>query len=176
MPIMDDPELIEDFVNEANGLFDQLEEILDELEDDLTNTAHLEKFGQVIDRIMGAAKSIEANEVAMFCELGKIIGYKSSQTKEPALLNVVVAILFDAIDLLRKMVANLKTNDDSGLKDLSTEAFGTRLSWLSDKFKHIERASVAYKKPEDVTKKDLGKKGQTMDQGSIDDLMKALGL
>ena len=31
MPIMDDPEIIEDFINESNSLFDNLETILEDL-------------------------------------------------------------------------------------------------------------------------------------------------
>ena len=115
---------------------------------------------------MGAAKSVGADEVATFCELGKAIGYKSSQTSDPALLEVVVAILFDAQSLLLKMVDQIKTGNDNGLKNIRTEAFVTRLKWLQDKFKDIERSSVSF--DED--------KAAQLDQSSIDDLMSSLGL
>ena len=173
MPIMDDPEIIEDFVKESNTLFDQLEGILEDLEDDPGKPEKLEEFGQVIDRIMGAAKSIEANQIAKFCELGKIIGYKSSQAKDIPLINIVIAILFDSIELLRQMCEALKSEKTTELKSLSTEAFGTRLHWLSDKFKHIERASVSFEEKVDEKKENNNEK---MDQGSIDDLMAELGL
>jgi len=163
-------EIVEDFCQEANDLFADLETSLDEFEDDPSSAKSLETFGQVIDRIMGAAKSIGAHDIAMFCELGKIIGYKSSQTKDPALLSVVIAVLFDAVDLLKKMVAKIQSGEkDSKLEGLSTEAFGSRLKWLSDKFKDIERASCTMENSDPEDEKEL-------DQNSIDDLMASLGL
>lgn len=165
MSILNDPsmkEIVIDFCNEAEELFNELQISLEILEDIPENTKELEKFGQVIDRIMGAAKSIGLAEIATFCELGKIIGYKSSQIKDVPLIEVVVAILFDSLDLLRKMIASLRLGNDSNMKHLNTKAFVTRLNWLSAKFKDIERASVAIDK--------------NLDQNSIDELMKNLGL
>ena len=59
----------------------------------------MEQFGQIVDRVMGAAKSINAQEIGAFCELCKVIAYKASQTKDDRLLEVVVSILFDALFL-----------------------------------------------------------------------------
>lgn len=165
MSMLNDPsmkEIIIDFCDEADTLFNQLQTSLEILEETPTNTKELEKFGQIIDRIMGAAKSIGATEIATFCELGKIIGYKSSQIKDIPLIEVVVAILFDSLDLLRKMIKSLRDGDDHVMKNLNTKAFVTRLNWLSAKFKDIERASVAI--------------GDNMNQNSIDELMQSLGL
>lgn len=166
MTLLNDPsmkEIIIDFCDEAEQLFDQLQASLEKLEDDPKNTPELEKFGQVIDRIMGAAKSIGASEIATFCELGKVIGYKSSQITDVPLIEVVVAVLFDSLDLLRKMILALKSGNDKVMGQLNTKAFVTRLKWLSDKFKAIERSSVAIDK-------------NNLSQGSIDELMKSLGL
>lgn len=167
MGLLNDPsmrEIVIGFCDESLELLQELEVCLEELENEPTKTSRLEQFGQVIDRIMGAAKSIGADEVATFCELGKIIGYKSSQIKDPALLEVVVAILFDSHDLLLRMINQIKTGQDNGLKSLNTQAFVTRLKWLQDKFKNIERASVSYKE------------NNVLNQSSIDDLMSSLGL
>lgn len=167
MSLLNDPsmrEIVLDFCEESLSLFKDLEKSLDILERDIGQTQHLEHFGQVIDRIMGAAKSIGADEIANFCELGKLIGYKSSQTKDSALLEVVVAVLFDATDILRKMINSIKTGNNSSLKELNTKAFVTRLRWLSEKFKDIERSSVTYEEPTNLS------------QSSIDDLMSSLGL
>lgn len=164
MSMLNDPsmkEIVIDFCNEADDLFNQLEASLELLEQDPLNTKELEKFGQVIDRIMGAAKSIGATEMAAFCELGKVIGYKSSQIKDVPLIEVVVAILFDSILLLRKMNQALRDGNDRSMKMLNTNTFATRLNWLSAKFKDIDRASCA-----------VG----NMNQDSIDNLMKSLGL
>ena len=169
MNLLDDPsmkEIVDDFCKESFELFTELEECLEKLEDEPTLTEELEKFGQIIDRIMGAAKSVGADDVATFCELGKTIGYKSSQIKDNALLEVVVAILFDAVEILKKMITKIQTKENHGLKTINTDAFGTRLRWLADKFKNIERSSVAYEEEE----------AQVLDQTSIDDLMSSLGL
>lgn len=167
MSMLNDPsmkEIIIDFCDEAEALFDELQVSLEILEDIPTNTNELEKFGQVIDRIMGAAKSIGASEIATFCELGKTIGYKSSQIKDVALIEVVTAILFDSLDLLRKMIQSLRDGNDNVMGNLNTKAFVTRLTWLSAKFKNIDRASVA-----------IGG-GDGLNQNSIDELMQSLGL
>jgi chemotaxis protein histidine kinase CheA len=167
MNILNDPsmkEIVDDFCAEADSLFDQLEASLTLLEDQPTNTKELEKFGQIIDRIMGAAKSIGASEIATFCELGKVIGYKSSQIKDLPLIEVVVAVLFDSLHMLRKMNQSLREGSEKSMGKLNTKAFVTRLNWLSEKFKDIERASCAIEKSSNLS------------QTSIDDLMKSLGL
>lgn len=168
MNILNDPsmkEIVDDFCSEADSLFDQLEASLTIIEEDPSNTKELEKFGQVIDRIMGAAKSIGASEIATFCELGKVIGYKSSQVRDIPLIEVVVAILFDSLHMLRKMNQSLRDGNEKCMGKLNTKAFVTRLNWLSEKFKDIERASCA-----------IENRPNNLSQTSIDDLMKSLGL
>ena len=174
MDMLNDPEMkeiIDGFCDEAIELFDQLEDALNDFEDNPSDRGKLELFGQIIDRVMGTAQSIGATEIATFCELGKIIGYKSSQTDDAPLLNVVAAILFDAVDMLRKMIQNLQNKDNASLQSLNTQAFVKRLNWLSDKFKDIDRASCSFE--------DKGVGGDSKDnmsQNSIDDLMATLGL
>ena len=163
--MLNDPsmkEIVIDFCIEAESLFDQLETCLQHLEENPNSPKELEKFGQIIDRIMGAAKSIGADEVAIFCELGKIIGYKSSQIKEIPLIEVVVAILFDSLDVLRKMITAIKEGNDSSMKKINPKALVTRLNWLSAKFKDIDRSSCVI--------------DGNLSQNSIDDLMQSLGL
>ncbi len=170
MDFLNDPEMkeiINDFYSESSQLLVQMEDVLENLEEAPGNTKLLEDFGQLIDRIMGAAKSIGADEIAHFCELGKIIGYKSSQTSDIPLLNVVIAILFDTVDLLNKMLEKLNNGDTNPLKSLNTKAFVTRLKWLSNKFKNIERASCSIDKKDKETK---------LSQDSIDSLLEGLGL
>ena len=169
MGLLDDPsmkEIVDGFCDESIELLDELESTLEEMEDEPTKVENLEKFGQVIDRIMGAANTVGATEVGKFAELGKAIGYKASQTTDPALLEVVVAILFDCQHLTRLMVTKIKTGEDAGLSSLNTDAFVTRLKWLQDKFRNIERSSCV------VDEKDT----KELDQSSIDDLMASLGL
>ena len=81
----------------------------------------------------------------------------------------VVAVLFDATSILGQLLNQIQKKDVKMLKSLNTSAFATRLKWLSNKFKNIDRSSVQYKKADPEEKKEL-------DQSSIDDLMKSLGL
>ncbi|WP_127717429.1 Hpt domain-containing protein [Halobacteriovorax sp. HLS] len=167
MSLLNDPsmkEVVIEFCDESTELFNQLEEILEDFEDNPSDVSKLEEFGQIIDRVMGSAKTIGADDIATFCELGKVIGYKSSQTDDKALLEVVAAIMFDALELLKKMIDHIKNGNDSAIKQVSSKAFVTRLNWLKDKFNDIERASCAAD-PEG-----------NMSQNSIDDLMSSLGL
>jgi chemotaxis protein histidine kinase CheA len=166
MNILNDPsmkEILEDFCTEAEELFDLLESSLKLIEENPQNSHELEKFGQIIDRIMGAAKSIGAVEIATFCELGKLIGYKSSQINDVPLLEIVVAILFDSLDMLRKMNQSLREGSDKSMMNLNTKAFATRLNWLSKKFMDIERSSCLVET-------------ELEDNNQIDELMKNLGL
>jgi chemotaxis protein histidine kinase CheA len=150
MELIDDPEMrevVDEFCEESLGLLKQLEEILEEMEDDGPTSKNLEQFGQIIDRIMGAANSLGAFDVGTFCEMGKIIGYKSSQVQgNIKLLEVVVAILFDAVDLLALMINKIKVGESPTLQSISTDKFIERLKWLSEKFKDIQRASLNFDK------------------------------
>lgn len=170
MSALNDPnfkEIIVDFCNECDGLIDELELTLEALEEDPRLVESLEMFGQKIDRIMGAAKSIGAEEIATLSELGKTIGYKSSQVTDAPLIEVVVAILFDSLDIMRILVDSLRNDLRKNMSQLNTKAFVTRLKWLSEKFKDIERSSVAI---------DKGHNPNSLNQNSIDDLLKSLGL
>lgn len=136
-------EIVDEFCNECYNLIPQLEEILENVEDDSSEAKRLEEFGQIIDRMMGAAKSIGAPKISIFCEMGKTIGYKAGQVSETALIEVVVAVLFDSLEILKKMLKSLKEGEGEGLAGINTDAFVTRLKWLADKFSHISRSSVA---------------------------------
>jgi len=152
MHILDDPEMKEivlNFKNESLELIGELEEILEDLDEEM-KASELERFGQVIDRIMGAAKSIGLKDIGTYTELGKIISYKASQTDNDQLLNVVLATLFDATDIIKKMLMNIYSPENESDK-VKVEAFTKRLNWLSAKFNDIERCSIAITQPNDET-------------------------
>lgn len=165
MSMLQDPdmkEVVQDFCKESDEIFSGLEELLEEYED-APNPSILEEFGQRIDRVMGAAKSIEANTMGSFCELGKTISYKASQTLDEKLLDIVVAILFDTVEILQKVNAKVKTDQVEDVDNLNLDAFSSRLQWIANKFKDIQRASVEIE-------------ATTDDHKSIDDLLAELGL
>ena len=76
-----------------------------------------------------------------------------------------MAVLFDSLDIMKQLLTNLREGSKQNLQQINTKAFVTRLNWLSEKFKDIERSSVAYKNNNDQ-----------LSQNSIDDLLKTLGL
>jgi len=164
-------EIVDDFCKEGRKQITQLNEHLFNLEDDLSDKSQLEGFGQVIDRMMGAAKSLEISTMGTFCELGKAIGYKASQVEEESLVSIVVAVLIDTVEILDTLLGKLERGETLEIKEISTDAFISRLQWLNDKFKHIKRASVAI-----GTDAESGANKNESLQDNIDDLLKQLGL
>ena len=138
-------ELVSGFCDESDELIASLNQILEKFEEDF-NRKHLETFGQVIDRIMGAAQSLGADEIGKFCEMGKMIGYKASQASDPELLKLASPILMDAVELIQTMVTQLRNKQHQTKENLPLEEFSSRLKWYLEKFKDIERSSVAIKK------------------------------
>ena len=159
-------EIVEEFCNESDELIENLYSILDEFEES-ENPKELEKFGQIIDRIMGAAKSIGAMKTGQFSELGKIIGYKSSQTQDAQLLKITHAILSDNISIVESLLSNIRKTQEEKVDGINLEAFSSRMKWLSEKFKNIDRSSVAVPGQQPST---------SQSQNQIDDLLKNLGL
>jgi chemotaxis protein histidine kinase CheA len=158
-------EIIEDFCKESETIYAELEAILDSYEDE-PDSQKLEEFGQIIDRIMGAAKSVDAVQTGLYCDLGKSISYKASQSMDQALLDIVIAVLFDTVEILQVMNKNIEATKEEKVSGINLEAFGSRLRWLADKFKNIQRSSVAIAPDEKKLE----------DQKSIDQLLADLGL
>lgn len=164
-------ELLEDFCSESFKLLLELESQLNLIEREQKDYNRLENFGQVIDRIMGTSQTLGMDNISTFCELSKVVSYKASQVNDPQICNVVLAILFDAIDLIKKMVQQVKTGSTKPLENLNLQAFATRLKWLSGKFKHIDRSSCNKE-----LKRKEGEPEGNLSQSSIDQLLENLGL
>jgi chemotaxis protein histidine kinase CheA len=142
---INDPDMFEiviEFCDESDTLIEQCRDNLENFEDEPTQTPLLEKYGQIIDRMMGAASTLGLDEIASLCKMGKIIGYKSSQCDQQALNEVACGVLFDLTDLVETLVTNLREKKDE--HDFDVPSFSSRLQWLAEKFKHIERASCDF--------------------------------
>ncbi len=148
-------EIVIEFCDESDELIEELRDTLDEFEDHPEKPEYLEKFGQTIDRIMGASKTLGLQDLGDLCQMGKIIGYKASQVGEQPLQEVSGGILFDLCDLVEVLLTNLREGSES--HDFNVEAFKGRLEWLAAKFKHIERASCAFDEKEAKGAKAKGK-------------------
>ncbi|HLT22612.1 MAG TPA: hypothetical protein VKZ84_04185, partial [Bacteriovoracaceae bacterium] len=67
-----DNEILKGFLVETQNLLNELTTISDQFEE-TNDLSLLEQFGQIIDRIMGTAYTLELQEIGRFCELGKKI-------------------------------------------------------------------------------------------------------
>lgn len=139
--MMLDNEILNGFLEETRTLLNQLIEISDQFEE-TNNPALLENFGQIIDRIMGTAYTLELQEIGRFCELGKKISYKASQATDKKLIELAGPILADAAEILQGMIEGLVKKERHPGK-ATLEAFGTRLRWFLEKFQDIERATTS---------------------------------
>jgi len=135
-------EIVIDFCDESDELLETMRDILENFEDDPSQVDLLEEFGQIVDRIMGAAKTLGADDIGHLCQMGKIIGYKSAQAKNVNIQEVTGGVLLDLCDFLEVMLANVRDSETS--LDFNYDAFTKRLSWLADKLKHIDRSSCSF--------------------------------
>lgn len=133
-----DKEIIKGFCEETDILLKELIRITEVFED-TQKPELLGEFGQVIDRIMGAAYTLELDEIGRFCELGKKIGYKASQTTDPKLLQLAGPILADTAEILSTMIKDLNNVQSEGNARVQLEAFKSRLKWFLEKFQNINR-------------------------------------
>jgi hypothetical protein len=170
-----DKEILSEFQNESKALMEKMVQILDTCEGEPGLVKSLEEYGQNVDRIMGAAKSLALlaepehiiHKIADYSAICKAVGYKSSQIEDnDQFYDICVALLLDGTEVLQTMIDNVDTGQLQ-VKELFTKTFLDRLRWVSSVFSSEIRASV------DVNK---GNKKNQMNQNEIDDLLKKLGL
>lgn len=147
---LNDPEMAEilsDFCQESKKICLELDAIIDDVDDEDCEqmSAELERFGQTIDRVMGASMSLGLTQIGRLCELGKTISYKASQVSEQALLALVVASMADCTQTLKLMIDQVEKDHTKEIPNFNLNAFLERLVWLEGKFSNISRSSVAIK-------------------------------
>lgn len=168
-----DIEILKEFQDESKTLIAKMNEIIDKCEGDYSQVESLEDFGQTVDRIMGAAKSLALmvppdhliHRIADYAAICKAVGYKSSQIKNnEQFYDICVALLADGTEVLEAMIDGLSEKVE--LKELFTKTFLERLRWVSNEFGAEVKSTV------DVNK---GKKDK-LTQNDIDELLKKLGI
>lgn len=169
-------EMLKDFQAESKNLIQEMLGILEDCEQSFSQVKRLEIYGQTVDRIMGAAKSLGVeikstehfvNRIGDMAALCKAVGYKASQIRnnEP-FYTICVSLLLDATEMLGEMNNALFDLGHPPLRDLLSKTFLDRLKWVSSQFGAEYRASV-----------DLHKgKAHKMNQEEIDVLLSKLGL
>jgi chemotaxis protein histidine kinase CheA len=138
---MDD--ILEEFCNDSRKIIAELELILEKLEDSPEQYILLESYGQKIDRIMGAAKSLGYDKIGSLSESSKIISYKAAQTKNINFIKIAVAILFDAVDAINEILENLVEKKTEIIDITRENTVFSRVKFITDRLTHIQRASVA---------------------------------
>ncbi len=147
-------ELIAEFKLESQEIISELLNELNELEEDLSRVAELEKFGQKVDRIMGGATSLAMSfdQNAFLVQIGscaglcKTLGYRGSQIRDnEALSGAVVAVLLEMTEILKVMVDLCGTPQENkfDLKSKSLQILMDRLKWLSNQFSADIRSSLS---------------------------------
>lgn len=139
-------EILDDFISESESLLEELNSVLEDIEDNPEQGEKLEEFGQIIDRMMGAAQTIGIEKIGHLCQMGKIIGYKAGQHNQPAMTEMTCGVLFDLVDLLENLLKELKEKQEA---NYDTSSFVSRLEWLAAKFSHIKRSSCTIEEDED---------------------------
>lgn len=169
-----DSQILKDFLGESKTLIERMTDILEKCEGDFSQVQSLEDYGQNVDRIMGAAKSLAISvdpkhlihKIGDYAAICKAVGYKASQIKDnEQFYNICVALLLDGTEVLEQMIDGV-SDGKSEIKELFSQTFLERLKWVSAQFGSQYRASV------EVAKTPKNK----MNQSDIDDLMKKLGL
>ncbi len=165
-----DPSILDDFLQESLTLVEQCIELLETIESNPSEVERLGEFANLIDRVMGGAKSLalglsEENALHLigdYCAICKSVGYQSSRIQNNVqLYDIAVALLLDAVEMVRTLFQRLDTSR-SELKKLFTTTFLDRLKWMSVQFDEIEK------------NRKYG--GPKMQQNEIDELLKKLGL
>lgn len=169
-----DSQILKDFLVESKTLIERMTDILEKCEGDLSQAESLEEYGQNVDRIMGAAKSLGVSvkdpqalihKIGDYAAICKAVGYKASQIRDnSAFYDVCVALLLDGTEVLGQMLDGVSTGKNE-IKELFSKTFLERLKWVSAQFGAQYRATVENKAPK-----------VKMNQSEIDDLMKKLGL
>lgn len=165
-------EILKDFTLESNIIIKESTSLLDKVEGEMVQAKRLQEYGNLVDRIMGAAKSIAAaapanhaiHLVSDYAALCKSVGYKTSQIDDNEQFYIIcVALLQDATETLGKLLGNLDKSPEE-LRESISNAFIERLRWVSNKFSSDYNESVGESPGQ-----------QRLAQSEIDELMKKMG-
>lgn len=139
-----DPDILNDFRDETNGLLSELNAIVMRLEDHRGDfpDALLEEFAQKIDRVMGAAKTLSLMQpdhlalqrIGKLAEICKSLGYKTAEKQAADLVAYLAAFWADTIDVIEDLVTHLDDAEKNAeiAKNFST-VLQKRLEWLTKK-------------------------------------------
>lgn len=132
---------VEKFCELSQQKLDDCEELLDQFED--TNEAtYLEKFSSESQKLLELSKNFELLYIPTLFNLGQKISIRSSQVNDEELLNVVSAVLYDLVDVLKTLFNEIKNNQNEDISDINLDALKTRFVWISEKLHEYQLSKM----------------------------------
>lgn len=140
-----DSSILKDFLEESNKILLEIDEIATQLEEEhsVFPSQLFNDYAQRIDRIMGAAQTLEMMapgepnllRIAKFAQLCKFIGYKIAEKKDMNSLAVCSAFFADVLELLKALFENIEDSEKSEkiFNEMGKTLMG-RLEWLGKTF------------------------------------------
>ncbi len=140
-----DPEILKFFMEETSQLLQDLEGVLERIEEageERFPEAELREFAQKIDRVMGAAKTLDAETpgspgvafVANVCEACKGMGYQAAALKRGNLIPVFVGFWAETLEILTEVTAALNDPRAAAAAVAShSSRLQARLAWLAER-------------------------------------------
>ena len=140
-----DQEILTNFRTESLGLLDELEVLVEDLENAAEGSvpeAVLKEFSQKIDRIMGAAKTLQQFApshagIAFIANVSgtcKSMGYQAAALRRANLIPIFAGFWAETVETLRETLTKLDSEEAS--KTFVAAQSGQlekRLAWLSEK-------------------------------------------
>lgn len=130
--------LKEQWIDKAQDIFNQLNSILEELETGPENRDYFLNMNKLLKDFSITCKPFSYFELERFCRLIRIISKYCLRVHDAAILNISVAIIYDAIDIMKKMHSNIKLNKTIFVCNANFKVLATRIRWLKGKLKDIE--------------------------------------
>jgi chemotaxis protein histidine kinase CheA len=161
-----DKDILTGFQDESRTLLEELEGVVERLEEETEKfpSTELEQFAQRIDRIMGAAQTLNQidpghlglQRIGAIARLCKTLGYKAAEFKLSVLIPIYAAFWADTLEVLSELVDNVDNEAKSqALADAFSSTVQNRLKWLSDKVQQLSGTKAA----------------ETMNQSQVDDIL-----
>lgn len=166
--------ILAEFQKESKNLLGQMMEILEACALGPGHALRLEEYGNLVDRIMGGAKSLEVGlslqnpalkTVGAYAEVCKAVGYQTSQIENhPDFYDICIQLLLDATEVLEELIDRLSNLQASEANSLINQKILDRLRWVSGKFGEEARSIGG------------GGRKPKLNQKNIDDLLRKLGV
>lgn len=139
-----DKDILDGFIEESTLLLKELTGIAEQLEmpAETFPAKLLEDYSQIIDRIMGAAKTllllapdhIGLQSIGKISEICKSMGYKAAERNEAAVIPLFAAFWMDVIEVLQELLEVIQDRDETiRIAKSFSPILQKRLEWLLSK-------------------------------------------